>query len=298
MKNRLRGMSLLAAGALLAGGIAGAPAAMAAQPADAQKLCSPGYKPTDPCRITVSGTSTITEGAQIAADVQGTPNTTVKVRPFSVQTGKLVPVGAAVSVTTDNLGFGKATMTVDKLQAPLVGGYKEFTIQTADSEGLAADSADLIKPNGSTFPSTRFTVNSGRAAVTSMSQPPYATGSAQFFILDFGIPGDDYDFEYQVGGKWTQFPGDPAMPQPGIIGSTNKGTLRWTVPDLAKGEYPVRIINKRNGEVIWTNTLLMGVDKPGQPGKPGPAPTTKPTTKPTKPAPKQPVRKPLAKTGL
>lgn len=301
MSMRLRGMSLIAAVAVAgAGVIASAPVANAAVSPDSTKLCSGASR----CTIGYSfGASAkgVNEGDGVTPVVTAAPNTTVTLAVFSVQDGKLVKLaGSETTVTTTAQGTVSTPVKVPQLKAPVTGG-DHFIVQPAD----ATDPNNLIGDLTGKVPT--FEVNSGRAEVTKVDEGPFTPGSQYFVRLGSGIVGDHYLMQVQVDGQWKTLNADDTT---GTIklGAADAplATLAWKAPTLANGTYPVRVLNSRNNEVVWTNSLVFGGSTTAPTTSAKPTTSTKPTTssKPTtstKPsattAPKKDTSGGLAKTG-
>ncbi len=182
------------------------------------------------CDITLESTSTVTEGETVVVSVIGNPEVTVELAIFGRTPAGFTLIGNKVPVTLNAEGEGSAELTVPEL-VDHVGG-EEFVVATSDFVDAATEVEGTVYAD--------FTVRSRNAALVG---DPAGDGTADnpFVLkLGYGLQGDAFKVQALVNGTWMDFHnvGDNAA-----IGEDGTTELTVTSPEVADGEYEVRLFN-------------------------------------------------------
>lgn len=219
----------------------------------------------------------VPEGTTVKAMLQGQKGQTINFSLFKIggtsDAPTLTKIGGDVPATFDSSGYASVDIPLPTFTYPDETVSEGFLVQPSDT----SDPNSLV-PNSSGKVET-FTINSARAQVVGEKSKPangsyYVPGDLITYSLDGGIEGDQYVVQMkQTDGTWKTI-SDTAF---GFINSYGSGAVSWVMPDLATGEYPIRISNvdALDKPVYEYNFVVTDGTTPT------PTPTVDPTSTPT-----------------
>lgn len=219
-----------------------APPANAAPSTDTTALCS-GSAVT--CSIQV--TPVVTEASLTTVAVTGTPGVTVEIELrraefLDSEVTALLPLGAAVQVTTDANGFGSADLALPRLPAGEAGGPVLFTV--ADATGI--EFGDLLGTWSLLTARTPLVLGDGYAEAKPvgvlLELQLEAVAAAGWFAVEFT----------DTAGQ-TRTASDPAADPC----AAPQCVVGYTVPrGLPAGDHQFRLVDRSSGAVAATWTVL------------------------------------------
>ncbi|WP_460743156.1 carboxypeptidase-like regulatory domain-containing protein [Mariniluteicoccus endophyticus] len=225
----------------------------------------------------------VDEGRQVKAMLHGAPNAKIDFAVFHADRTKtpmrITRVSQPTAVALDGRGDATATITIDKLKAPMTGGNEDFFVAPADT----TDPAKVPGTNRGKV--EQFRVNSARAKFVGLSAKPrsgdrFLPGEQIGYKLEAGLAGDKYVVQLKRDGKWQKVNDPKAAQYAAISPTTRTATVWWTMPPLPAGSYDVRISNAAAPDApVWSDKFEVSA------GSSVPQPTTvPPATRTAKPS--------------